>query len=156
MKHLVLALAIAAAAGCTAERAPTDDAATPPSAEAPTPPADDTAPPSADDTPDTPPPADTSATVPATFQGSWAAGAAACTTAGHESHLPLGADRLQFHASSGTIRSVASGATDLTIVAVLTGEGEAREATYRFRLSDDGKTLTDMSSGPGMVRQRCG
>ena len=41
------------------------------------------------------------------------------------------------------------------MVAQLTGEGETREATYRFRLSGDGNTLTDIGTGMGMVRRRC-
>jgi len=150
MRRWILALAIAAAvAGCDADRAAGDDAATPPPAAGPTtPPAADTTPP-ADDLPDD------ATTVPARFQGTYAADAAACGAPGHESHLTIGADAIAFHESSGTITSVASGADDLTVVAILTGEGETREATYRFRLSADGSTLTDMTSGPGMVRQRC-
>lgn len=156
MKHrtnyLLLAFAIAAASGCNADRTPTDDAATPPpqASEPATPPADTTPPPT--ETPNPPPPDDT-ATVPARFHGSWATDAAACAVAGHESRLTIGADRIQFHESSGAITSVASGGDDLTVTAQLTGEGETREATYRFRLSNNGNTLTDV--GGGMVRHRC-
>jgi hypothetical protein len=152
-RHLIPALAIAiAAAGCSAERTPADasaavspttaDASVPPASETPAPPVDDV--PVADGT-----------TVPARFLGEWAIDAAACTSPGHESQLSIGADRIAFHESSGTIQSVASDDADLTVVAQLTGEGETREATYRFRLSGDGNTLTDISSGTGMARQRC-
>lgn len=155
MRHLVLALAIiAAAAGCS-DRAPaadTADTTTPPAAvPAPNVPADDAPPPG-----DTTPPAnDTTTSVPARFQGNWASDAAACASSGHESHLMVGADRIEFHESSGTVKSVMSSGSDLTIVASVTGEGETRDATYRFRLSDDGNVLTDMSSGTSMVRHRC-
>ena len=150
-RHLILALAIAAA-GCSAERTPAGASADvsptaagtsmPPASKAPAPPVDDV--PAADGT-----------TVPARFLGEWAIDAAACTSPGHESQLRIGADRIAFHESSGAIQSVASGDSDLTVVAQLTGEGETREATYRFRLSGDGSTLTDISSGAGMARQRC-
>jgi hypothetical protein len=145
----LLALAIAVA-GCSAPRPPAEAAA-------------DTSP-AGTDTPATASPEPTPAvgdtpangnTVPSGFQGEWAADAAACTSPGHETQLRIDADRIAFHESSGAIESVAGGNPDLTIVARLTGEGETREATYRFRLSSDGNTLTDIGSGTGMVRQRC-
>ena len=150
-KLVLLALAIATAVGCNADRTPTSDAATPPPQASEPAPSQPTPPPPAD-TPNPPPPEDV-ATVPARFQGTWAADAAACAMAGHESRLTLGADRIQFHESSGAITSVASGGNDLTVTAQLSGEGETREATYRFRLSDDGHTLTDV--GSGMARNHC-
>ena len=152
-RHLIPALAIAiAATGCSAERTPagTSADAPPPAAdpgvraanEAPAPPVDDV-------------PAAHATTVPARFLGEWAIDAAACTRPGHESQLSIAADRIAFHESSGTIQSVAGDDSDLTVVARLTGEGETREATYRFRLSADGRTLTDIGSGTGMTRRRC-
>jgi hypothetical protein len=136
-RHLIPALAIAiAATGCSAERTPagTSADAPPPAAdpgvraanEAPAPPVDD---------------------VPAAH--------ATTVRPGHESQLSIAADRIAFHESSGTIQSVAGDDSDLTVVARLTGEGETREATYRFRLSADGRTLTDIGSGTGMTRRRC-
>jgi hypothetical protein len=131
-RHLIAALAIAmAAAGCSAERTPAGASA------------------------DAPPPAAGAITVPARFLGEWAIDAAACTSPGHESQLGITADRIAFHESNGTIQSVAGDDSNLTVVARLTGEGETREATYRFRLSADGRTLTDIGSGTGMARQRC-
>ena len=152
-RHLIATLAIAmAATGCSAERTPagTSADAPPPAAdtgvraanEAPAPPVDDV-------------PAAHATTVPARFVGEWAIDAAACTSPGHESQLGIATDRIAFHESSGTIQSVAGDDSNLTVVARLTGEGETREATYRFRLSADGRTLTDIGSGTGMARQRC-
>lgn len=154
-RHLILALAIAiAAAGCSAERTPADATANASSTTA-----DTSAPPATVNGTPAPPvddaPAAGGATVPSRFQGEWAIDAAACASPGHESQLRIGADRIAFHESSGAIRSVASGDSDLTVVAQLTGEGETREATYRFRLSGDGNTLTDIGTGMGMVRRRC-
>lgn len=148
MRILMLTLAIALATGCAAERPPNDAAATP--APAPTSPPPTDAPPPADDTP----PADTSTTVAARFQGRYATDAAACAAAGHESRLTIESSRIAFHESSGPITRVSQGHSEATITANLTGEGETREATYSFRLSDDGNTLTDV--GNGVARRRCG
>lgn len=151
-QQLILALAIISIAGCSAPRAPAGAASdAPANADAAMPAATDPAPaPTADE-----PQSANDITVPAGFLGEWATDAAACTRPGDESRLRIDADRIAFHESSGAIVSVAGDAADLTLVAQLTGEGETREATYRFRLSGDGDTLTDTSSGTGMVRQRC-
>lgn len=149
----ILALAIIVVAGCNAPRAPAGAATdVPPGADtASTATASPATAPTADDAPSV-----NGTVVPVRFRGEWAADAAACTSPGHESQLRIDADRIAFHESSGTIRSVANDDAILTIVALLTGEGETREATYRFRLSADGNTLTDTGSGTGMVRRRCG
>jgi hypothetical protein len=150
-RHFILALAIAIA-GCNAPRTPAGAAIDSPA------PAGTATPATASPAPtpavaDRPPVDDNN--VPARFQGEWATDAAACASPGHESHLRIDADRIAFHESSGPILSFAGDDSDFTIVAQLTGEGETRKATYRFRLSADGNTLTDTSSGTGMVRQRC-
>jgi hypothetical protein len=154
-RQLILAMAILVVAGCSAPRAPTDAAAdaSPPNTatDAPT---TTTPAPAAAAARDTTPATDRSK-VPARFVGEWAIDAAACTSPGHESQLGIATDRIAFHESSGTIQSVAGDDSNLTVVARLTGEGETREATYRFRLSADGRTLTDIGSGTGMARQRC-
>ena len=144
-----LAISLALAAGCAADDDGTADDAASPGPDAGAPP---------DDTPPAPerepaPGPEPDATVPARFQGSYATDAAACGATGHASHLLIGGDAVTFHESSGPITEVASGPSDITITAALTGEGETREATYRFRLSDDGDTMTDL--GGGMERVRC-
>lgn len=92
-------------------------------------------------------------TVPAQFQGEYATDTRACNSPAHESRLTIGAWRIRFHEGSGAIIAVESGRNALTITAELSGEGETREATYHFNLSDDGQILTDRDSG--MKRQRC-
>ncbi len=156
MKRLLILALVIAAAGCSAPPAPPARADT--AADTPSPSAEPDAPATTQ-----PPPAPSvddgaagnDTTVPVRFQGEWAADTAACTSPGHESQLRIDGDRIAFHESSGEILSVASDGSGLTIVARLTGEGETHEGTYRFRLSEDGKTLTDTSSGMGMVRRRC-
>ena len=150
MRIAPLALALVLLAGCDAGRdadpVAAEDA---PAADADAPPA--TVPPPV---PEPDPGTDGDATVPVRFQGSYASDAAACEAPGNPTQLDIDSDSISFHESAGPILAVASGPSDVTITAELTGEGETREATYRFRLSDDAGTLTDL--GSGMERVRCG
>ena len=143
MRLSTIALVALLATGCAA---PHDGTADSPAADAPA---------TAASTPDAAGPAaePTRTTVPAQFQGEYATDTRACNSPAHESRLTIGAWRIKFHESSGAIVAVESGRNALTITAELTGEGQTREATYRFNLSDDGQILTDRDSG--MKRQRC-
>lgn len=96
---------------------------------------------------------DGDAAVPSRFQGSYAADQAACDAPGNPTQLTIDEDSISFHESTGPVTEVSSSPSEVTITAELTGEGETREATYRFRLSDDGRTLTDQDGG--MERVRC-
>lgn len=87
------------------------------------------------------------------FLGRYAADADACRQASHETRLIIEPTHIRFHESSGAITDVRQGKDELSITAQLTGEGEIREASYRFRLSDGGSTLSDV--GNGMSRRRC-
>lgn len=93
------------------------------------------------------------ATVPAPFQGTFAADAAACDAPGDPSQLTIGSETITFHESTGPITAVETVGDDVTLTARLTGEGETRDATYRFGLSEDGNTLTDLDGA--MTRVRC-
>lgn len=143
-----IALGVLLAAGCTA---PDDDAGTAaaPDIAEPAP-----APAPSGTTPE-PAPVDTApaASVPARFQGDYAADATACTSPGHESELSIEASRIAFHESSGGITAVDTRGNDIEITAQVTGEGETRDVTYSFSLSEDDQTLTDTVNG--MARQRC-
>ena len=148
MKPLILAIALTAIVGCT----PTADPQ-PPANAAPEPAAPKA--PSPAPEPQTPAAAE-NAKVPERFQSEWNSTPADCDTANNPSRLQIGADDIRFHESSGTITSVTvSDESDITLVADMTGEGEVFQSTHTFRLSDDGDTLTDTSSGTGMVRHRC-
>lgn len=150
---MTLTLTLLLAAGCSAGTDPTpapapEPAAATPATTSPDPaatPADIPAPPDADDP---------TTGVPVRFQGDYAANAAACTTAGHVSHLSVTATRIEFHESSGGITSAEATGNDIEITARVTGEGETRDVGYSFALSDDGGTLTDTVNG--MARVRCG
>lgn len=159
MRNTILGLAMAGAvlalAGCNDDTRGDQPAATPsvPASPAPGAGTPDPAPSPAEGTPAPPVPAPGD-TVPARFQGSYASDAAACADPAHESRLAIAADSIQFHESSGPITKVSSGEDEISLTARLTGESETRDASYSFRLSDDGGTLTDV--GGGMVRHRCG
>lgn len=144
MRIHVIALGLLLAAGCTAQDIDTEATAPAADAQAPTP-----AVPEPESAPEPP----TTDTVPAQFQGDYAADIAACTAPGHVTQLTIGDSRIEFHESSGEIIAVEARGNDIDITARLTGEGETREAASSFRLSDDGQTLTDTVNG--LARQRC-
>jgi hypothetical protein len=141
MRNLAL-LAVLALAACNQAQAPAQNEAAAPAAQRPAPAA-------------TLAPAQSErGVVPAAFQGEWNADLADCGSGMNDSRLEIGPDTIRFYESSGRIKSVSvwdSG--DVTVLADVTGEGETRETTHTFRLSDDGLTLTDLNGG--LVRQRC-
>lgn len=97
------------------------------------------------------------AALPASFQGRWAADAAACAAEGHESRLVIDAKALRFHESVGEIRNIVlDGPSDATITADYQGEGESWSRTQRLTLSADGQTLTlNDPDGGAFARVRC-
>jgi len=92
--------------------------------------------------------------IPGRFQGEWQGDPGACGTAA-EGRLLIGPDSLRFHESVGSLQAMNADNDRLDVALQLRGEGQTWEATYRFRLSEDGSRLTDLSSGNGMVRLRC-
>lgn len=97
----------------------------------------------------------TAARIPARFQGEWQRDhPAACGTA-DEGRLLVGPESIRFHESVGALQALHADHERLDVALQLRGEGQVWEATYRFRLSDQGRRLTDLSSGNGMVRLRC-
>ena len=91
--------------------------------------------------------------VPAAFQGLWAATEDDCAKPA-ETRLEVGADHLTFYESRGPVASVeATGPDEIRIAVQLSGEGEARQATYRYRLIQNGAALFDVRSG--LTRYRC-
>jgi hypothetical protein len=97
------------------------------------------------------------AALPAGFLGRWAADAAACTVAGHESRLVVSPEELAFHESIGRIRSVvASGDRVADVTADFEGEGETWSRDMRLSLSADDLTLTiQYPDGDDSSRRRC-
>jgi hypothetical protein len=115
----------------------------------------------ASNAPATTPPAEAPATgpvtlntIPANFQGVWAATEADCT-APAETRLVIAANELTFYESSGPVASVtAENPTEIHLVVALTGEGALSQRTFRYRLLEDGAALFDVRNG--LTRRRCG
>ncbi len=148
--RLALTTLLALGSGCNADHPPT-------AAPADAPRAASSMPPAAQVTASSPSrlATDPNSTIPVPFQGRWAADASACEKQADESQLELQANRAAFFEGSGPIKSVVVDGDVITLVAELSAEGEIDETTYAFRLSDNGSTLTDISTGPGVVRHRC-
>jgi hypothetical protein len=92
--------------------------------------------------------------APRPFQGEWNADFLACGGGANASRLVIRAERVRFYESSGPILDVAAaGPNEATFKVALNGEGETTERIYRFRLSPDGQTLTDLEAG--FDRRRC-
>lgn len=99
------------------------------------------------------------AAVPAAFIGEWNSDPKDCGKGHGEGTLTIEAHRIFFYESGGPVEAVTLKEPRLIqIAAKLTGEGETWTDVTSFRLSADGKTLTD-ASVPGeerpFVRVRC-
>ena len=101
--------------------------------------------------------ADQQQTIPTRFQGKWDFNLESCSSRVSEGRLVIGANRIQFYESGGSVRDVVTrGNFDLELSIELSGEGETWISDQYFRLSDDRKSLTDITRGnPGFVRYRC-
>lgn len=101
--------------------------------------------------------AERQATVPARFQGAWSASPKPCGDETDDSRLVIEPARIRFYESGGAIAAVVTkGESDLALIAELSGEGETWLAYTHFRLSADGKTLTDVTDeSTPMARHRC-
>jgi hypothetical protein len=96
-------------------------------------------------------------TIPAQFWGKWDSDLESCRSPVSEGRLVISADRVEFYESRGSVRDVVTrGNSDLELTMELFGEGETWTSDKYFRLSDDLKSLTDLTNGePGFVRYRC-
>lgn len=100
--------------------------------------------------------AEVQSAVPARFQGDWASGLKQCGSPTDDLRLTIGASTIRFYESAGAIKAVVTnGEHELALISELAGEGERWLDVSHFRLSDDGKTLTDVSTEPAVVRYRC-
>jgi hypothetical protein len=101
--------------------------------------------------------AETRGTIPEQFHGVWAGSESDCALGFPESILTIGAKQVDFYASRSRVLSIAvDGEMELAVLLEASGEGESWLATWQFRLSPDGKELTDMTGGRiGMKRILC-
>lgn len=109
------------------------------------------------DAPSAPPRPSASAgsTIPEALRGEWASSAAECGRA-DEGRLRIGPDAVTFYESEGAVtRVVMQNAREASVELRLSGEGETWTDARRFRLSEDGRTLTDLSGPTPFPRVRC-
>ena len=96
------------------------------------------------------------ASIPVAFHGVWWDTLQHCRDGLSDTHLRIEADSLAFHESSGRVTAVqARGPREIVVGVQLQGEGETWVATYALRLSEDGRTLSDITRSPPFVRVRC-
>ncbi|MEC3909913.1 hypothetical protein U5A82_05335 [Sphingobium sp. CR2-8] len=103
------------------------------------------------------PPADSSAgPIPAAMQGRWTGAADRCGDRGADLELTVAPDRLLFHESVGTVKTVTQDQDGRAVVeAAFTGEGQSWTRTLALRTSKDGKALTIVNDGAAVTRKRC-
>ena len=96
-------------------------------------------------------------TIPESFRGKWDFNLQSCNSPVSEGRLIISADRVQFYESDGPVQKVVTHSnSDLELSIELSGEGETWISDRYFRLSDDQKSLTDLTNGnSGFVRYRC-
>jgi len=101
--------------------------------------------------------AETRDAIPEQFHGVWAGSESDCVLGFPDSILTIGARQMDFYASRSRVLSIAvDGEMELAVLLEASGEGESWLATRQFRLSPDGKELTDMTGGRiGMKRILC-
>jgi len=103
-------------------------------------------------------PAAAAPTVPEAFQGEWRAELKDCGSTTDDSRLFIEPGQVWFWESSGPVLSVeVHSPREATFVVRLEGEGEAWDDRLRYRLSEDGQSLADVSGGEvePFVRSRC-
>jgi len=99
--------------------------------------------------------AQTQQKIPREFQGEWNMRSADCGTALNDSVLKLSSTKVRYYEMSGPIRGVLKRGREIALLAEVSGEGETNLHVAHFRLSRDGRTLTDVLSTPALVRYRC-
>jgi hypothetical protein len=98
------------------------------------------------------------AAAPAAFQGWWVGQEAACAAWADDSQVEIGPRHIRFYAGEGPITRVERrGRREIVIHALIrSGEDDSREATaVRFRLSPDGRQLTEIGEDSSFARKRC-
>ena len=99
--------------------------------------------------------AQTQQQIPRAYQGEWNMRVKDCGTSRNDSTLRLRPDSIAYFESTGPVKTAVTRGKELVLVAELQGEGETRLHAAHFRLSRNGRTLTDVTSTPPLVRYRC-
>jgi hypothetical protein len=96
------------------------------------------------------------ATVPDQFRGRWAGSQAKCGVPS-EASLAIYGDRIDFYESHGRVLAVkVINKREIEVELESSGEGQVRRSRLRFGLSEDGRSLTDLTRRDyPSVRVRC-
>ena len=96
-----------------------------------------------------------SQTIPAAFHGTFDTSAASCARPS-DMRLLMSAKEMRFHESAAIVRGVTiESPTSIAVSGDFQGEGQKWSADHRFRLSEDGRTLTMTGEGVNIARVRC-
>lgn len=96
------------------------------------------------------------ASIPEAFRGVWWDTLQNCRDELSDAHLRIEAGALAFHESRGPVTAVeVRGPHEIAVSVRLEGEGETWTATHVLRLSEDGRTLSDITRSPAFNRVRC-
>lgn len=95
--------------------------------------------------------------VPERFVGAWASSPASCGSDVDDLALRLAPRHIYYWESDGPVRSVEMRGDEIALIVELSGGGETWLAAAKFKLSSDGRMLTDNTGAPGnkIVRYRC-
>lgn len=94
--------------------------------------------------------------IPTAFQGRWTGTSETCGDRSAALDLSIDPDRLLFHESEGTVKSVREDGEDrVSVTAAFTGEGESWTRTLALRTAENGTRLTIVNDGQAVTRKRC-
>jgi hypothetical protein len=97
-------------------------------------------------------------TIPQQYRGEWVSALEDCGTGVDDTRLFIGSRTLSFYESGGTVRALVSrGSFEITLILAMSEEDQTWISPKQFKLSADGRTLTDTTTqGYGnLVRYRC-
>ena len=99
--------------------------------------------------------AEPDSTIPVQFQGDWAGRQSQCGRPS-ESSLNITANSVNFYESRGKVLAVdVMKERVIEVLLEFSGEGGVRRLSRQFQLSEDGASLTDLTTQGHVVRVRC-
>jgi len=92
------------------------------------------------------------AVIPVDFRGAWNMVAADCGTTS-EGSMTVEAHALRLYEGGGPVTSVVRRGNVITVTATWNAEGTVEKVAFDMRLSPDGETITNLTTGA--VSHRC-
>lgn len=94
--------------------------------------------------------------IPPQFQGEWNIDISDCGTDLNDSRLRIERKQIRHYESRDLVQAVVTdGRREIALITHSRGEGAARLSTLQYRLSADGRRLTDIRNEQELVRYRC-